>query len=58
MSEGYEMENPKHRLSQPQFNWKVSFLPDTYMCFETAPNWFWRKMQHIFLGIKWERIEP
>jgi hypothetical protein len=44
----------------PKAAWKckpagVSGPTVEFQC-STAPNWFWRTMQYLVLGLKWERI--
>jgi hypothetical protein len=43
--------------TKPRDTWLCRVV-GTNLCYRnsTAPNWFWRKMQYIFFGFKWEKI--
>lgn len=45
-------------FSQPKYGWRVKLTDNTYCMVEEGkqPNVFHRKMQELFFGIKWERV--
>lgn len=56
-------ENPNDVINNYAFiepqkpKWKLSPAPDLEFHLPDAPNWFWRKMQYLILGFKWESLE-
>ena len=65
---GYGMM-PQDMLSQMRFftklkpsNWKCHLFGAENFTFTPnegeVPNWFWRKMQYLAFGNRWEKIDP
>jgi hypothetical protein len=36
--------------------WKITLWENTHCHTHKAPNWFWRKMQYLCFGFKWEPL--
>jgi hypothetical protein len=48
-----EMKNPCQEVKiLPWAEWRCTMF-NIYK----PPNWFWRKMQWLFFGFKWEKIK-
>ena len=47
-----EMKNPCQEIKIDEWvpKWQVSLFN-----INKPPNWFWRKMQWVFFGFKWEK---
>ena len=46
-------------IKTPRYTWKCKLTHNTYWMVEEGkePNWFYRKMQELCFGIKWEKNE-
>jgi hypothetical protein len=45
----------------PEYSdWKCEIWPGTMLIVMKGkePNWFWRKMQYLMLGFRWEKAKP
>ena len=57
MSESNMTSDIEYFIYGIEYKWKLTIGDQLFISFTKAPNIFWRTMQRIILGFKWERLE-
>jgi hypothetical protein len=57
----YTFDYPHYTLNIPEYSdWQVTLTAGATLrpLKGKEPNWFWRKMQYLAFGFKWEKVAP